>query len=288
MRVTDDGRRLLAGEVAPDAAEAGERSSRSDADLGARLVGRRRPRTVRLAPAVAARGGERSVPCPRTSCSATLRCATWRGGGPRPSSGCWRSTASASRKSADFGQQFVERIVTYCQRTRGRDGRSAGSEHASIAVDAFRQRRPVVPLFDEGLSVEASCGTTRPGRIDNLRILGSLHPTPSRHRCDALDIAPRTGTSGSGRPTRGDESAETNLRRLARPRRLRANPHRSGLPGESGRQRQGSRVESREPALSLGLLAIGFGSGVAAWFAVTRFQYPQTYVTQTENQRSRP
>ena len=179
VRVTDEGRRLLAGELTPTLlvpAKAG-RAAAAAAD---RFVGRRRPRTVRCAAAVAARRSDQPRQCRRTSCSATRRCATWRGGGRRRSSGCWTCMASASRRRPTSAQQFVECIVGYCSQHGLTMDVAAGHSVASGRQRRRRRRRrprcKSFPLFDEGLSVEEVARAARPRDVDDVRLSRSVHP----------------------------------------------------------------------------------------------------------------
>jgi ATP-dependent DNA helicase RecQ len=153
VRVTDEGRRLLAGQVTPtllrpvkDAREKSEAVSSDswegvDRELFDALRQLRRNEAA-----------ERAVPTYIVFSDATLRDMARQ----RPSTleGLLRVRGVGQKKLADFGQRFVDCIVNYCgQNGIGADVepeppvRAAAPAISASAVQAF-------PLFDEGLSVE--------------------------------------------------------------------------------------------------------------------------------------
>jgi ATP-dependent DNA helicase RecQ len=153
VRVTDDGRQLLAGEIAPTLLRPTKEASKARSGAAADSwdgVDRELFDSLRqLRREVAT---ERAVPAYIVFSDATLRDMARR----RPSSleQFLAVNGVGQKKAADFGEQFVEHIATYCQQSgvamdvdAEPPAREAAANLSAGAIKSF-------PLFDEGLSIE--------------------------------------------------------------------------------------------------------------------------------------
>jgi ATP-dependent DNA helicase RecQ len=153
VRVTDEGRRLLAGKATPallrPVKDVGGKSASPPVDS---WDGVDRELFDALRQLRRDEAAERGVPTYIVFSDATLRDMARQ----RPSSleGLLRVKGVGQKKLTDFGKHFVERIASYCEQNGiGMDiepeqpARAAATTISASAVQAF-------PLFDEGLSVE--------------------------------------------------------------------------------------------------------------------------------------
>jgi ATP-dependent DNA helicase RecQ len=153
VRVTDDGRRLLAGESTPTllrpTKEAGKTRSGAAADSWDGVDRELFDSLRQLRREVAT---ERAVPAYIVFSDATLRDMARR----RPSTLEQFLTVNGvgQKKAADGGQQFVAHIAGYCQQNGIAMDVDAEPPGREVAATLSAGAAKSFPLFDEGLSIE--------------------------------------------------------------------------------------------------------------------------------------